>query len=70
MFLCYLVNYLSILFKSIELSKRLHFEMLLSVFNAPINLYFDVTPTGRVLNRFSKDMDQVDNYVFFTFVSC
>ena len=27
---------------------------------APINLYFDVTPIGRVLNRFSKDVDVID----------
>jgi hypothetical protein len=23
---------------------------------APINLYFDTTPTGRIMNRFSKDL--------------
>ncbi len=30
------------------------------VFAAPINTYFDVTPLGRILNRFSKDLDVVD----------
>ena len=31
---------------------------------APINLYYDVTPTGVVLNRFSKDLGAVDNEIF------
>ena len=28
---------------------------------APINLYFDVTPIGRILNRFSKDLGDVES---------
>jgi len=28
---------------------------------APITLFFDVTPVGRILNRFSRDLDQVDS---------
>ena len=31
---------------------------------APINLYYDVTPTGVVLNRFSKDLAIVDDQVY------
>jgi len=31
--------------------------MIKRVLMAPINLYYDVTPTGVVLNRFSKDLD-------------
>lgn len=30
--------------------------MIMKVMNAPINLYFDVTPVGRILNRFTKDL--------------
>jgi ATP-binding cassette subfamily C (CFTR/MRP) protein 5 len=26
---------------------------------APTTTFFDVTPVGRILNRFSKDLDQV-----------
>lgn len=29
---------------------------------APINLYYDVTPTGTILNRFSKDLNSLDMY--------
>ena len=35
--------------------------MLARVLSAPVNLYFDVTPTGRILNRFSKDLNEADN---------
>ena len=34
--------------------------MLAKVFNAPINLYFDVTPIGRILNKFSKDLSGIE----------
>lgn len=35
--------------------------MITKVLRAPINLYFDVTPTGTILNRFSKDLTVLDN---------
>lgn len=34
----------------------IHQEMIKYVFEAPINLYFDVTPIGRILNKFTKDL--------------
>ncbi len=37
-------------------TRKLHKEMISKVMNAPINLYFDVTPVGRILNRFTKDL--------------
>lgn len=43
------------------------------VLNAPINLFFDVTPIGKILNRFSKDLAIVDEklcYNFGSFTSC
>ena len=30
--------------------------MISNILNAPVNLYFDVTPIGKTLNKFSKDM--------------
>uniref|UniRef100_K3X2G5 Uncharacterized protein n=1 Tax=Globisporangium ultimum (strain ATCC 200006 / CBS 805.95 / DAOM BR144) TaxID=431595 RepID=K3X2G5_GLOUD len=42
-------------------SKNLHDELFRRVLNAPVNRYFDVTPVGRILNRFSNDLDQVDS---------
>lgn len=41
-------------------SKELHAVMLNYVFRWPMEL-FDITPLGRIVNRFSKDMDTVDN---------
>ena len=34
--------------------------MIFRVMHAPINTYFDVTPIGRILNKFSKDLNQVE----------
>jgi ABC-type multidrug transport system fused ATPase/permease subunit len=45
---------------SLRASKLIHEEMISKVMNAPINLYFDVTPIGRILNKFSKDLAVVD----------
>ena len=27
---------------------------------APVNLYFDVTPVGRIMNKFSKDLNSIE----------
>jgi ABC-type multidrug transport system fused ATPase/permease subunit len=44
----------------IRSSRNMHDELFRRVLSAPINRYFDVTPLGRILNRFSNDLDQVD----------
>lgn len=41
--------------------------MINKVLNAPINLFFDVTPIGRILNRFSKDLFVIDCHLSFCF---
>ena len=46
-------------------SKALHKQMVSRVLNAPVNLYFDTTPIGRILNRFSKDLSLFDNDLVF-----
>lgn len=40
-------------------SKLLHFNMLFRVLRAPMH-FFDQTPTGRLISRFSKDVDVMD----------
>ena len=45
---------------NLRASTTLHDQVFRSVLRAPINLFFDTTPIGRIINRFSKDMDQVD----------
>jgi ABC-type multidrug transport system fused ATPase/permease subunit len=41
--------------------------MIHSVLRAPINLFFDVTPTGTIMNRFSKDLQVLDTEIAFSF---
>ncbi|CAG7836369.1 unnamed protein product [Allacma fusca] len=45
-------------------SATFHLKMLYSVLRAPMS-FFDTTPTGRILNRFSKDVDVLDNLISF-----
>eukprot|EP01029_Cantina_marsupialis_P002877 TRINITY_DN1275_c0_g1_i9.p1 TRINITY_DN1275_c0_g1~~TRINITY_DN1275_c0_g1_i9.p1 ORF type:complete len:1338 (+),score=500.54 TRINITY_DN1275_c0_g1_i9:101-4114(+) len=44
---------------SLNASTRLHDGLLASILRAPVK-FFDVTPVGRVLNRFTKDVDLAD----------
>ncbi|EGF79410.1 hypothetical protein BATDEDRAFT_25737 [Batrachochytrium dendrobatidis JAM81] len=44
---------------SYNASKKLHSSMLNRVLNAPMR-FFDTTPIGRILNRFSKDIECID----------
>jgi ABC-type multidrug transport system fused ATPase/permease subunit len=52
-----------ITFSTVRISKILHKQMLTRICNAPINLYFDKTPSGKILNRFSKDINKVDDSI-------
>ena len=52
-------------------SQTLHNNMLTQVLNAPLN-YFESTPVGRLVQRFSKDLDQIDQQLpgsFAQFIS-
>jgi len=40
--------------------------MINKVMNAPINLFFDVTPIGKLLNRFSRDMSMLDDDINYS----
>ena len=44
---------------TIQGSKRLHNDMAISVLRAPMS-FFETTPIGRILNRFSNDIYKVD----------
>ncbi|XP_018309833.1 multidrug resistance-associated protein 1 isoform X3 [Mycetomoellerius zeteki] len=41
-------------------SKLLHSELLFTMLRSPLG-FFDTTPSGRILNRFGKDIDTIDN---------
>jgi len=44
----------------VNASRNIHNSMIEYIFKAPINLYFEMNPTGTIMNRFSKDMGILD----------
>ena len=47
---------------ALRASENLHNEMTKAVLRAPV-LFFDTNPTGRILNRFSKDIRNMDDFL-------
>ncbi|TMW58096.1 hypothetical protein Poli38472_011684 [Pythium oligandrum] len=45
----------------VRCSEKIHATYIRKVLLAPVTTFFDVTPVGRILNRFSRDLDQVDS---------
>ncbi|XP_052851266.1 multidrug resistance-associated protein 1 isoform X5 [Drosophila gunungcola] len=56
----YFICSLTLALGCIYCSKELHEKLLTFVFRWPMEL-FDTTPLGRIVNRFSKDVDTIDN---------
>ena len=56
-------------FAAVNASKCLHYDLLKSILKSPMS-FFDTTPVGRIVNRFSKDMDEVDVMVPLHFKDC
>ena len=50
---------------TLRASSRLHNRVFAKIMRAPMQ-FFDTTPTGRVLNRFSKDLDEIDSQLPWT----
>jgi len=64
-----LITFIGALFNisfALSISINIFRKMLKKVWNAPINLYFDITPTGVILNRFSKDIQMLDIIIPFS----
>ena len=49
---------------SIRASRNIHSRLVNKILRAPVQ-FFEKTPTGRILNRFSKDMKDIDQEVGF-----
>ena len=64
-----LIRAILLLWRSIKCSWQIHENMMHSVLRAPINTFFDRVPTGRILNRISKDLAVLDNYIALSFSS-
>ena len=54
------------IFCSIEASRKLHDRMAFAIFRSPMS-FFETTPIGRILNRFSSDIYRVDEVIARTF---
>ncbi|KYG67813.1 multidrug ABC transporter ATP-binding protein [Bdellovibrio bacteriovorus] len=63
-----LLNHLIWLERGIRAGKNMHDKMLHSVLNSPVR-FFDSTPVGRIIQRFSRDIESVDVYLQWSFDS-
>jgi ABC-type multidrug transport system fused ATPase/permease subunit len=54
---------------ALRASAKLHNSMGERLVQAPVNLFFDVTPVGRILNRMSEDIEEVDEDLVWNFSS-
>nr|CAH7765033.1 unnamed protein product [Callosobruchus chinensis] len=64
---------LALYVSTLNAAKSLHELVLKNVLRVPCTTFFDVTPVGRILNRFSKDVDTLDNTLPMTlrgWISC
>ncbi|KAJ6634924.1 Multidrug resistance-associated protein 1, partial [Pseudolycoriella hygida] len=55
------ISTLSLFLCALRAAEYLHNQLLKSILRAPTTTFFDVTPTGRILNRFSSDINSVDS---------
>ncbi|WAQ96704.1 MRP1-like protein, partial [Mya arenaria] len=57
---------LSLFLGSIHAAREIHSDVLRNILASPL-AYFDVTPIGRILNRFSKDFEVIDSLIAINF---
>lgn len=60
----YLVGWIALAFGSAASSVTLHRQLLLRIMRSPM-AFFDTTPLGRIINRFSKDLSTIDSRIRF-----
>ena len=53
--------------KAKQMGKGVHLSLFAKVMSAPINLFFDITPVGKVFQRFSEDLHVFNGEVFHCF---
>ncbi|KAI8928078.1 hypothetical protein BC831DRAFT_548704 [Entophlyctis helioformis] len=56
------IQLITVLYGSFTASRRVHDNLLEKILHAPLR-FFEITPVGRILNRFSKDIENLDNTV-------
>ncbi|GAB6029961.1 hypothetical protein CHUAL_005656 [Chamberlinius hualienensis] len=60
-----MIGSMTMAFGAIRASRILHNDMLGNIMRSPMS-FFDTTPLGRIVNRFAKDVDVVDNSIPMT----
>ena len=68
MFLAQMIASMIFTFLFVTASTNLHNGVLDSILKCPMKFY-DSTPTGRILNRFSRDVDEIDGRLSWTIES-
>ena len=54
-------------FVLLNANKNMHNKMLESILKAPIK-YYDQTPSGRIINKFSNDIGLMDTALLINFI--
>lgn len=54
--------FLFLVFATIKGSRTIHSKMLTNILRSPMS-FFDTTPLGRIMNRFSKDIYNIDEVI-------
>ena len=49
-----------------DMSQGFHTDIMAKVMNAPVNTFFDITPVGKILVRFSKDLEVFKGGLFWS----
>ena len=49
-----------------KISLNIHSQLIQGFLKAPINLFYDITPIGILLNRLTKDINMIDDEISFT----
>ncbi|CAL8102214.1 unnamed protein product [Calicophoron daubneyi] len=57
--LCVFSKLIALAYGTARASKYLHLNLLKNILRAPSS-FFDTTPSGRIVNRFSRDIDSID----------
>lgn len=66
-FIFQVLKYYTVNTVALRSNEKLHNNMLLGLIRSPSS-YFDTTPTGRLINRFSNDLSIMDNTLAFTLI--
>ena len=59
----YILSSSVFMLSAVAASRNFHNRIFNSVLRGSVNLFFDVQPLGRILNRFSADMDRLGTWV-------